>query len=417
MGRISILGYVRLLRQRRVVLLWGAQSLSVFGDRLYAMAIMWIVWQESGAAAMGLVAIAESVSYIVLGTVGRRIVARFASLRRLAAVDIGRAVLVAALPLAWQAFGIPGMLACAVLLGVTGALFDPNLGALVPELVDERDVQAVVGLMDLTGRIARIAGPGAAGLLLAVVPQQSLFWFDGLTFVASAVALIVLASRTVLPALDREGPAGAKDRPQARALLKARPDTAVAIGVHGAGIFAHVVALALPAFLAVRLDAGAAAYGAVLAATGAGALLANGFAGNLRLPANSTAFYCGTWAVSGAVLASIALADSVAALLALSALLGVVNPFLQVTLNTHLSSFPRPARLRLMSVDLTVIRTAGTASMLVIPGLAAKDPVMAFPVSGFALVLVAGAGGALALRWSEARTPPAEEPAKVLVRD
>ncbi|MFH9768164.1 MFS transporter [Streptomyces microflavus] len=408
---------MRLLRQRRVVLLWGAQSLSVFGDRLYAMAIMWIVWQESGAAAMGLVAIAESVPYIVLGTVGQRIVARFASLRRLAAVDIGRAVLVAALPLAWQAFGISGMLACAVLLGVTGALFDPNLGALVPELVDERDVQAVVGLMDLTGRIARIAGPGAAGLLLAVVPQRSLFWFDGLTFVASAVALIVLASRTVLPALDREGPAGAKDRPQARALLKARPDTAVAIGVHGAGIFAHAVALALPAFLAARLDAGAAAYGAALAATGAGALLANGFAGNLRLPANSTAFYCGTWAVSGAVLASIALADSVTALLALSALLGVVNPFLQVTLNTHLSSFPRPARLRLMSVDLTVIRTAGTASMLVIPGLAAKDPVMAFPVSGFALVLVAGAGGALALRWSEARTPPAEEPAKVLARD
>ncbi|MGA6173084.1 MFS transporter [Streptomyces sp. NPDC012600] len=406
---------MRLLRQRRVVLLWGAQSLSVFGDRLYAMAIMWIVWQESGAAAMGLVAIAESVPYIVLGTVGRRIVARFASLRRLATVDIGRAALVAVLPLAWQAFGTPGMLACAVLLGVTGALFDPNLGALVPELVDERDVQAVVGLMDLTGRIARIAGPGAAGLLLAVVPQHSLFWFDGLTFVASAVALLLLASRAVLPALDLERSAGVKGRPRARGLLKARPDTAVAIGVHGAGIFAHAVALALPAFLTVRLDAGAAVYGAALAATGAGALLANGFAGNLRLPVNSTVFYCGTWAVSGVVLASVALADSVTVLLALSALLGAVNPFLQVTLNTHLSSFPRAARLRLMSVDLTVIRTAGTASMLVLPGLAAKDPVAAFPVSGLALALVAGAGAVLALRGTKASTPD-EGPVKVLAK-
>ncbi|WP_430478076.1 MFS transporter [Streptomyces sp. P11-1] len=406
---------MRLLRQRQVLLLWGAQSLSVFGDRLYAMAIMWIVWQESGAAAMGLVAIAESVPYIVLGTVGRRIVARFASLRRLAAVDIGRAALVAVLPLAWQTFGILGLLACAVLLGVTGALFDPNLGALVPELVDERDVQAVVGLMDLTGRIARIAGPGAAGLLLAVVPQHSLFWFDGLTFVASAVALLLLASRTVLPALDLERSAGVKGQPRAWGLLKARPDTAVAIGVHGAGIFAHAVALALPAFLAVRLDAGAAVYGAALAATGAGALLANGFAGNLRLPVNSTVFYCGTWAVSGVVLASVALADSVTVLLALSALLGAVNPFLQVTLNTHLSSFPRPARLRLMSVDLTVIRTAGTASMLVLPGLAAKGPVAAFPVSGLALALVAGAGAVLALKWTKAGTPD-EGPVKVLAK-
>ncbi|WP_286157684.1 MFS transporter [Streptomyces griseus] len=406
---------MRLLRQRRVLTLWGAQSLSVFGDRLYAMAIMWIVWQESGAAAMGLVAIAESVPYIVLGTVGRRVVARFATLRSLAAVDVGRALLVAALPLAWEAVGVPGMLACAVLLGVFGALFDPNFGALVPELVDERDVQAVVGLMDLTGRIARIAGPGAAGLLLAVVPQRSLFWFDGLTFLASAVALLALASRTVLPALDRQesGPAG--ERPRARVLLRARPDTAVAIGVHGAGIFAHAVALVLPAFLAARLDAGAAAYGAALAATGAGALVANGFAGNLRLPENRTAFYCGLWAASGCVLASVALVGSLPGLLVVSALLGVVNPFLQVALSTHLAAFPRPARLRLMSVDLTVIRTAGTASMLVIPGLAEKNPVAAFALSGVALVVVAGAGAVLLVRRGAGA--PDEEPAKVLVRD
>ncbi|MEJ8632320.1 MFS transporter [Streptomyces sp. MS2.AVA.5] len=162
-----------------MLLLWGAQTLSVFGDRLYAMAIMWIAWQESGAAAMGWVAVAESVPYIVLGTAGRKIVARFSTLRRLAVVDVGRAALVAALPLAWDTFGIAGMLGCAVLLGVGGALFDPNLGALVPELVDKRDIQAVTGLMDLTGRIARIAGPGAAGIALALVPRHALFSLDG----------------------------------------------------------------------------------------------------------------------------------------------------------------------------------------------------------------------------------------------
>ncbi|MEV4915446.1 MFS transporter [Streptomyces tirandamycinicus] len=416
MGRRSILGYVRLLRQGPVLLLWGAQTLSVFGDRLYAMAIMWIAWQEAGAAAMGLVAVAESVPYIVLGTVGRKVVARFASLRRLAVVDVARAGLVAALPLAWEALGVPGMLACAVLLGVSGALFDPNLGALVPELVDKRDVQAVNGLMDLTGRIARIAGPGAAGVLLTLVPRQSLFWLDGATFVVSALALVLLAARTTPAASSDTKEAGSTIRPQARALLRMRPDTAVAIGVHGAGIAAHSVALVLPAFLAARLDAGAAAYGAALAATGAGALAANGFAGNLRLPANRPAFYCGTWAASGLVLSAIALTNSMASLLLVSALLGVVNPFLQVTLSTHLSSFPPAARLRLMSVDLTVIRTAGTLSMLVIPGLAATTPVASFPISGFALVTIAGAGTLFALRSGRSHTP-VEEREKALAHD
>ena len=413
----TILSYVRLLRRRSVLALWGAQTLSVFGDRLYAMAIMWIAWQESGAAVMGLVAVAESVPYIVLGTVGRRLVSRFSTLRRLAAVDVGRAVLVAVLPLVWETLGMPGMLACAVLLGVGGALFDPNLGALVPELVDKDDVQAVNGLMDLTGRIARIAGPGAAGVLLGLVPRPSLFVFDGVTFVVSAAALLALASHTSVSAGSGRKQAEAEIWPRARVLLRTRPDTAVAIAVHGAGIFAHTVALVLPAFLAARLDAGAAAYGVALAATGAGAFVANGFAGNMQLPSNLPVFYCVTWGASGLVLASICLAGSLPVLLVLCVLLGVVNPFLQVALSVHLSSFPPAARLRLMSVDLTVIRTAGTVSMLFLPGLAAQDPVAAFPVAGIALLVLAATGAAAAWRWVRTRTPLPVAPERAMARD
>ncbi|MEU0051392.1 MFS transporter [Streptomyces sp. NPDC006309] len=406
---------MRLLRRGPVMLLWGAQTCSVFGDRLYAMAIMWLAWKQSGAAAMGWGAVAESVPYIVLGTLGRSLVARFAALGRLAVVDVVRAVLVGVLPLVWDTFGLAGMLACAVLLGVGGALFDPNLGALVPELVEPDDVQAVNGLMDLTGRIARIAGPGVAGVLLAVVPRQGLFWLDAATFVVSGVALAVLSGARVaaVPTKAQEG----KIRPRARVLLRTRPETAAAIGVHGAGIFAHSVALVLPAFLAAHLHAGAAAYGAVLAATGAGSLAANTVAGNVRMPGSLPVFYCATWAVSGLILASVALAGSLPVLLAVSVLLGAVNPFLQVALSTHLSAFPPAARLRLMSVDLTVIRTAGTVSMLFVPGLAGADPVSAFPLAGLSLVLVAGAGSMAAWRLGRHRSPLAPVAGKELARD
>ncbi|MFD0346774.1 MFS transporter [Kitasatospora aburaviensis] len=187
--------YVRLLRRGPVLLLWGAQTASAFGDRLYAMAVMWMAWEHAGAGAMGLVAVAESLPYIVLGTVGRRVMDRFASLRALAVVDAVRLVLVAALPWAWAEFGTVGLITSAALLGVGGALFDPNLGAMVPDLVRPGEVQAVSGLIDLTGRIARIAGPGAAGLLLAVMPLAGVFWVDAATFALSALALVLLAAR------------------------------------------------------------------------------------------------------------------------------------------------------------------------------------------------------------------------------
>ncbi|MEU1623076.1 MFS transporter [Streptomyces sp. NPDC005722] len=265
------MGYVRLLRRRRVLALWGAQALSVFGDRLYAMAIMWLAWEKSGAAAMGLVAVAESVPYVVMGTVGRRVMDRFASLRALAAVDASRIVLVALLPVAWGTFGTPGMLVLAAAVGAAGAVFDPNLGALVPDLVKPGEVQAVYGLMDLTGRLARITGPGAAGVLLAVMPQPALFWLDAATFAVSAAVLARLgrSARKSAPAGKRPT---APERLGARVLLRSHPATGAAIGVHGAGIFAQAVSFALPALLAARFHAGAGTYGLILATTGAGAL-------------------------------------------------------------------------------------------------------------------------------------------------
>ncbi|MFF2952655.1 MFS transporter [Kitasatospora sp. NPDC057965] len=405
--------YVRLLRRGPVLLLWGAQTASVFGDRLYAMAVMWMAWERSGAGAMGLVAVAESLPYIVLGTVGRRIMDRFASLRALAVVDAVRLALVAALPWAWTEFGTAGLIASAALLGVGGALFDPNLGAMVPDLVRPGEVQAVSGLMDLTGRIARIAGPGAAGLMLAVMPLAGLFWVDAATFALSALALVLLAARVRLPAgsVPQAGPKAAGVRPGAWSLMRTHPDTGVVLAVHGIGIFAGAVSLAMPALLAARLGAGASAYAAVLACTGAGALAGNLVAGNVRLPGPLTAVYCGAWAASGLVLAATGLTGSLPVLLALSVLSGAVSPFLQIALSTHFALFPPVARRRLLTVDLTVIRTCGTVSMLFVPALAAGGPRAAFLGGGLAVVVAGSAGAVLVLVLARGRRPlPEVEP-------
>ncbi|MER6121759.1 MFS transporter [Streptomyces sp. NPDC001795] len=410
------MGYVRLLRRRRVLALWSSQALSVLGDRLYAMAIMWIAWKQSGAGAMGLVAIAESVPYIVMGTLGRRVMDRFASLRALAAVDAVRVVLVAALPLVWDTVGTPGMLTLATALGLAGAVFDPNLGALVPDLVRSDEVQAVNGLMDLTGRIARVAGPGAAGALLVFIPQAALFLLDAATFAVSAVALVALGQT----ARTATGPVPLADAVslRARSLLRAHPATAAAITVHGAGIFAQAVSMAMPALLTSRLGAGAEAYGLVLAATGAGALAGNLVVGNTRLPRQLPVVYCVLWAVSGLFLALTGAAGNMPVLLAVSGASGAVSPFLGVALQTHFASFPPAARRRLMSLDLTVIRAAGTTSMLVIPVAAAAQPVAGFWVGGLTTVALSLAGAATAWWWTrDASGLPVTEAAPQLSRD
>lgn len=410
--------YVRLLRRGPVLLLWGAQTASVFGDRLYALAVMWLAWDRSGGAAMGLVAIAESVPYIVLGTVGRPLMERFTTLRSLAGVDVVRMVLVAALPWTWGVFGTPGLLVSAGLLGVGGALFDPNLGALVPDLVRAEEVQAVSGLMDSTNRIARVAGPGSAGVLLAVMPMAGLFWLDAGTFALSALALAVLGAGA---ARRQAGPAGATAapavRPRARALVRTHPETGVVLAVHGIAIFAGAVSIVMPALVAVRLGGGVGTYGVMLAATGAGSILGNAVAGNVRLPRALPVFYCAAWSVSGVLMAATGSVSTVAELVAVSAAYGAVSPFLAVSLSTHLAQFPPAARRRLLTLDQTVIRTMGTLAMAGIPALAAAHPRAGFTAGGLVTAVVGVAGCAVVVWWAKTRTPlPGAEPVLESVR-
>lgn len=408
------MGYLRLLRHRDVGVLWAAQTLSVLGDRLYALALMWLIWQATRSAGlMGLAAVAESVPYVLLGTFGRRVLGRFASLGRLGWVDLARAVAAGSLVLVWRAdgAGVAALVVAACVLGVLGAVFDPNLAALVPDLVEPELVQQVTGIMDMTGRIARVAGPASAGLLLAVLPGTGLYAVDGGTFVVSAAALGYLARQRAGRAQDAvPGPAapGRAPLPKAIPLLRADPRVMVAIAVHGAGLLVSALpAIAMPVLLATRLHTGAGGYGLVLASSGLGALAGNPLAGTMRLGRWFPQAYFAAWAANGLALAAMGLAGSLAAVTVFAFMTGLVTPVAAVCLRTHLSSrFAGPERLRLVATDQTVIRAAGTVGMLTLPALAAASPAAAFAAAGLVMAGIAGLAVVITARLTGSAAVP-----------
>lgn len=392
--------HLRLLKRPRIAVLWLATTFSVIGDRMYALAVWWLVWDATGSAALlGVVAVVESVPYIAVGMWGRKVHARLASFRALAAVDVARLGAVVVLPLLWSggdSADVATLLVVAALLGVGGALFDPPLGSLVPELVERDDVGDAVALMDLPGRIARIAGPGLAGVLLAAVSPVTLYWIDAGTFAFSAVALLLLAvvARTAGAGAPAP-PEPAAEVPRARPLFAANPEITVAVAVHTAGLFfASAAAVGMPILIAVRVDAGPSAYATVALCTGVGALVGN--LATRRLP-NPTAdrwlrTYCTAWAVDGLLLAGMGLATTLPVLLVIAVLAGFVTPFLGVTLQRRFAGFPQPERLCLIAADQSAIRTGGIAGMLTVPIAVGAAPSAAFVVAGAATALIAVAG-------------------------
>ncbi|MBG0569277.1 MFS transporter [Actinoplanes aureus] len=417
------MGYLKLLRRRPVLVLWSSAAMSVLGDRLYGLAVMWVVYASTGSAAwMGVAAVVESIPYIVIGTFGRDLVARFASFGALGWLDAGRAAAACAVPLLWSpdGGGLAVLLVLVFVLGTLGALFDPNLGGLVPDLVEPGEVRQVTALLDLTTRIAAIAGPGAVGLILLTVTEVQLFALDGVTFVVSAAAMWWLhshARRTVRSATSVPAPGGNSapgttgSAVAAVPVLRRHPDVAVGIGLHGVGFFvAAVSAVGLPALLAVKLGQGAAGYGLALAAVGAGALAGNLLVGNVRL-GRWLSVYCGAWTVAGLALLGYSAAPSLPILLAVGFLAGLATPAAAVTLRTRLAEFGKPQRLRLITVDQTVIRTAGTLGMLTLPLAVDAAPATAFAGAGVLLIAAAGVAALAGRRVTAAAVAlPAGEP-------
>ncbi|MGW2598805.1 hypothetical protein [Streptomyces klenkii] len=430
--------YARLLRQRPVLVLWLARSLSALGDRLYAMAVMWSVWASTGSASLtGLVALLESLPYVALGAVGRCVVTRFASYGALSAVDALRAGVAVALPFVWSP-DVPGtvvVLVSVFLLGVLGALFDPNFDALVPGLGRSGQVQSVTGLFDLTNRVARIAGHACAGALLLVFSRIELFACVGAVFAVSAAVLGGMSRR--LPALLPQpasplpppppsppssplpsplplplspplpsAAASADDRPPVRvtALVRERPGIGMAIGVHGLLPFcAAAGTLGMPALLADRHDAGsgggsgAGAYGLITAVSGIGALIGNPVAGALR-PRAWLAVCCAAWTVDGLATACLAAAGSVPVFGLLYLLSGLAVPLGTVTIRARLGTYAPAERLRLMAVEHTATRAGGVAAILLLPPLVDASPRGAFLVAGTVVVLITAAVGLLSPR-------------------
>lgn len=193
---------LRLLRFPDIRLLWVGQVFSSLSYRLYAMAILWLALKVSGSAAgMSATALLENLPLIAMGIFGGVLVDRWDRLRTLAWLDGLRMVLVLSIPVAifFQSLRLWDILLLAVLMGLVGAGFTPTMQAILPDLVRAEDLEPTVGLMDATTRLARVAGPGLAGVLLASGTYAVVFAGDAAGYAFSAVSILILIKTITLP--------------------------------------------------------------------------------------------------------------------------------------------------------------------------------------------------------------------------
>src|SRR5215211_1948058 len=194
-----------LLRRRDFGLLWLGGFVSVAGDWVLNVALPFFVFERTGStvATAGMI-VAELVPGVVLGTVAGVFVDRWNRKRVLVLGNLLAAATVALLLLVPGGGWLGLVYVVAVAQASVAALMIPAESALLPSLVDDRDLVAANALNALNNRLGRLVGVPLGGALLGFLGLRSVVVVDCATFVAAALLItsIRVPARAVSAAED-----------------------------------------------------------------------------------------------------------------------------------------------------------------------------------------------------------------------
>lgn len=165
---------------------------SVVGDWAYAIAISVWAYQQGGATAVGAFGVTRYVTIAILAPFAASFADTYSRKLVMIASDLIRLVLIllAALFVATDAPALT-VYGVALVASVVGSAFRPAQGALLPTLADSPQQLTNGNVVASTiESIGFFAGPAIAGVLLAVSNIQTVFLFNAITFLWSALILV-----------------------------------------------------------------------------------------------------------------------------------------------------------------------------------------------------------------------------------
>ncbi|HEX5240721.1 MAG TPA: MFS transporter [Candidatus Limnocylindrales bacterium] len=326
------------LRTRDFRLLWLGESISALGDQFALIALPWLALILTGSSlALGGVLAVMSIPRALLMVVGgvwtdrlspRRVMLASNAVRLTAVGTLGLVVLSGQAQL-WMLYGF------ALVFGVADAFFYPAQTSMVPELVEPSQIQSANGIVQGTAQLAVLVGPAVAGAIIATLGTTGgggvgtagialALLLDAASFVASIVTLLLIVGRP--RAANEVAPMAAAIR-EALGFVWHQQTLRLIVLISLAAnlLIVGPIEVGLPVLAFTRLPEGAAAYGVIMSAFGAGSLV--GYLAGAALPSPRPSrlgvVVLVTLGASGLAIAGLAIADSTAVAAGLSALGGL----------------------------------------------------------------------------------------------
>ena len=195
------------LRQRNFLSFYTGQALSQLGDAILPVALAFAVLDISDSpSALGLVLAAGFLPGVLFLLIGGVLADRVQRRRLMIVCDVvrfGSQLTQGVLVLTGEAT-LVSLVVLQLVWGTAAAFFRPASTGIVAEMVEPGRLTQANSLIALSDSIAYTVGPAIAGVIIAVASPGVAIVADGLTFAASAVALLLIRVPRADPAPARE---------------------------------------------------------------------------------------------------------------------------------------------------------------------------------------------------------------------
>lgn len=256
---------------------WTGDTFTQFGAQIGALVIpvVAVTILHATEFQVGVLNAVETLAFLLLGLPAGAWIDRMIKRRVMLAVDAGRAILLALIPVLWAVGALEfwQLVVIGTLVGVGTVFFDVSYQSFISKLVPSTRIADANGRLETTAQVARIAGPALGGGLLAVLAAPILLIATTGTYLLSLLALLTIRDNEVrLPRGDRhrlvsdirEGMAWVLRQP-----LLVRITASVAVG----NLFGTIALTMLPVLILRTLGISPTFYGIVFAIGGLGGVL------------------------------------------------------------------------------------------------------------------------------------------------
>jgi len=180
-----------LLRHPDFLKLWTAETISVFGSAItqLALPIIAATTLEVTPFEFGLLTTIEFLPFILFSLPAGVWVDRLRRRPILIAGDLGRAIAIASIPVAFafDALTIWQLYIVGFINGILTVFFDVSYQSYVPSVVDRDQLVDGNSKLEITRSAAQILGPGMAGILIGLLKAPFAMLLDSLSYVVSAI--------------------------------------------------------------------------------------------------------------------------------------------------------------------------------------------------------------------------------------